>query len=54
MIDKKQLKNVEYLNCFGSMMPMMQDVHVKLNPGFPWRSSIQQEEEEDSFHQQIT
>ena len=52
MIDQTQLQNVEYLNYFGRMMPMMQDVHVKLNSGFPWRSSIQQEEEEDSFHQQ--
>jgi hypothetical protein len=31
---------------------MIQDVglHVKLNPGLPWKSSIQQEE--GSFHQQ--
>jgi hypothetical protein len=31
---------------------MMQDAHAKLNPGFPWQSNIQQEEEE-SFQQQI-
>jgi len=31
---------------------MMQDAHVKLNPGLPWQNSIQREEEE-SFHQQI-
>ena len=30
---------------------MMEDVHVKLNPGLPWQSCIQQEE--DSFYQQI-
>ena len=29
MIDKKQLEDVEYLNCLGCMK-MMQDVHVKL------------------------
>jgi hypothetical protein len=28
----------------------LQDVYVKLNPGLPWQSSIQQE---DSFSQQI-
>ena len=30
---------------------MMQDVHVKLNPGFPWQSTFLQEE--GFFHQQI-
>jgi len=30
---------------------MMEDVHVKLNPGFPWQNCIRQEE--DSFYQQI-
>ena len=29
---------------------MMQDVHMKFNPGFPRKSSVQQEE--GSFHQQ--
>jgi hypothetical protein len=29
----------------------MQDVHAKLNPELPCKSSIQ--EEEDSFHQQM-
>jgi hypothetical protein len=28
----------------------MQDVHMKLNPGLPWQSSFQ-EEEEGSFYQ---
>jgi len=30
---------------------MMQYVHMKLNPGLPWKNSIQQEE--GSFQQQI-
>jgi len=29
---------------------MMEDVHVKLNPGFPWQKLHSQEE--DSFYQQ--
>jgi hypothetical protein len=35
MIDQKPLQNVEYFNCLGSMITMMQDVQVKLNPGLP-------------------
>ena len=31
---------------------MMEDVRVKLNPGLPWQSCVQQEEE-DSLYQQI-
>jgi len=30
---------------------MMQDVHMKLNPGLPWKSSFH--EEEGSFYQHI-
>ena len=30
---------------------MMQDVHMKLNPGLSWQNSIRQEK--SSFHQQI-
>jgi hypothetical protein len=30
---------------------VLQDVHWKLNPGWPWQSNIQQKE--DSCHQQI-
>ena len=37
MIDQKPLQNVEYFNYFGSMITMIQDVQVKLNPGLPWQ-----------------
>jgi hypothetical protein len=30
---------------------MMEDVHVKLNTGLPWQSSVHQQD--GSFHQQI-
>ena len=48
MINQKQLENLVYIIYLGTLM--MQDVHVKLNPGLPWQSSIQREE--DYFHQQ--
>ena len=32
-IDAKQLENVEYYNCVNSMITVMHDVHVELNPG---------------------
>ena len=35
MMDQKQLENVGYLNCLGSMITIMQVVHGKLNPGLP-------------------
>jgi len=38
-MDQKQLDNVEYFNCLGSMVHY---VHLKLNPELPWQSSIQQ------------
>ena len=37
MIDHKQLENVEYFSCLGGIIKMMQDVHVKLNPGLSWQ-----------------
>ena len=36
MIHQKQLEKVKYLEYLGSMI-MMQDVHVKLNPGLLWQ-----------------
>jgi hypothetical protein len=50
MIDQKQRENMEYFSYFGSMITMMQDAHVKLNPGFHDKISIQQGED---FHYQI-
>jgi len=44
-------KNVEYSKYFGSMITLMQDVHVKLNSEVLWQISIEQEEE--FFHHQI-
>jgi hypothetical protein len=38
IIDQKQLKNVEYFNYLGSMITMMQGVHVTLNPELPWQN----------------
>ena len=35
MIDQKQPENVEYFNYLGSRIKLMQDVHVKFNPGLP-------------------
>lgn len=35
MIDKKPIKNVEYLKNLGSLIAIMQDVHVKLSPVLP-------------------
>ena len=35
MIDKKPIKNVEYLKNLGSLITIMQDVHVKLSPVLP-------------------
>jgi hypothetical protein len=46
-----QAENVEYSKYFGSMITLMQDVHVKLNPEVHWQISIEQEE--GFFHQQI-
>jgi len=37
IIDQKQLENVECFKYLGSMLTMMEDVHVKLNPGLPWQ-----------------
>jgi hypothetical protein len=37
MIDQKQLAYVEYFNYLGSMIIMMQGVHVKLKPELPWQ-----------------
>jgi hypothetical protein len=37
MIDQKQLEYVELFKCLGSMLKMMEDVLVKLNPGFLWQ-----------------
>jgi hypothetical protein len=51
MINEKQLVNVEYFKYLDSVIKMMQEVYMKLNSGFPWQSSIQQEH--GSFHQQI-
>jgi hypothetical protein len=45
-----QAENVEYSKYFGSMITLMQDVHVKLNPKVPWQISIEQK---GLFHQQI-
>jgi hypothetical protein len=39
------------LNCFSAKTTMLPDVYVKLNPGFPNKNSIIQQE--DSFPQQI-
>jgi hypothetical protein len=36
MIDQKHLGNMEYFNCLGIMITI-QDVHMKVNPGFPWK-----------------
>ena len=49
IIDQKPLQNVEYFSYLGSMITMMQDVQVKLNPGLPWQK--QHSTEEGSFHQ---
>jgi hypothetical protein len=35
VIGKKLLKDVEYFNCFASLITVMQNVNVKLNPGLP-------------------
>jgi hypothetical protein len=48
MINQKHLENLVYINYLGTLM--MQDIYVKLNPGLPWQSSIQREE--DYFHRQ--
>jgi hypothetical protein len=32
MIDQKQMENAKYLNYFGSIIKIMQDTQVKLNP----------------------
>ena len=38
IIDQKQLENVECFKYLGSLLKqMMENVHVKLNPGFPWQ-----------------
>ena len=37
VIDHKHLENVEYLNNVSSMTTVMQDVHLRLNPGLPWQ-----------------
>ena len=42
---------MEYSEYFGSIITLMQDVHVKFNPEVPWQISIEQEE--GFFHQQI-
>jgi hypothetical protein len=36
VIDQKQLENVEYFNYLGSMIKIMQDVHVRLDAEFSW------------------
>jgi hypothetical protein len=38
MINQKQLLNVEYFKHLVSLIEVMQDVHVKLNPGFSWQN----------------
>ena len=33
----QQLENMEYFNCLGSIIRIMQDVHVKLNAVLSWQ-----------------
>ena len=35
MIDQKQQENVKYFNHLGTMITMMQGVHIKLKSGLP-------------------
>jgi hypothetical protein len=38
MIDHRQLKNVEYFSCLGSLITTdARYAHVKLNPGLTWQ-----------------
>ena len=37
MINQTKLMNVEYFKYLDSVTKMMQEVHVKLNSGFPWQ-----------------
>jgi len=48
MIERKQPAIVGYFSCLGSMLQIMQNVHVILNLEWPCQSSIQQD---DSLHQ---
>lgn len=40
MKDHKQQENLEYFNCLSSII--IDDIHVKLNPGLQGKGSIQQ------------
>jgi hypothetical protein len=38
MIDQKQLENVKYINCFGSVITNDATYALELNPGLPWQN----------------
>jgi hypothetical protein len=37
MLNQKQQENVEYFNYLSSVLIVMQDARVKLNPGLSWQ-----------------